>query len=61
MKGYWENKHTNYVAEIVLEPIVDVYELRYLDAPDMENKRWCKEELLMHWIHLGDKPMDEEE
>ena len=49
-----------YVAEVISEPIVDVYELRYLDLPDKENRRWCKKELLEHWEYIGDEPIEEE-
>jgi hypothetical protein len=60
VKGYWQNKHMYYVAEVISEPIVDVYELRYLDLPDKENRRWCKKELLEHWEYIGDEPIEEE-
>ncbi|MAN62084.1 MAG: hypothetical protein CMI60_09065 [Parvibaculum sp.] len=72
--SYWENIHTFHAAEIVAEPIVGVFELRYLDkrwrenletgefySVRVENQRWSAHDLHRHWQHLGNEPIDEEE
>mgnify|MGYP003638955264 CR=1 len=61
MKGYWTNKHMNHVAEIISEPIVGVYELRYLNDTNKKKRRWCRRDLLEHWEPLDDDSIDEEE
>jgi len=58
--GYWQNKHTFRLAEIVAEPITAVFELRYLEST-IENQRWCARDLHRHWEYIGDEPIDEEE
>jgi hypothetical protein len=72
--GYWENKHTFHLAEIVAEPITGVFELRYLGkrwnmneetgeyyAREIQNQRWSARDLHKHWEYIGDEPIDEEE
>jgi|TARA_Y100000015_G_C2391304_1_gene90332 hypothetical protein len=64
--GYWQNKHTHRLAEIVSEPLSGVFELRYLEETGkhksiLENQRWCSRDLHKHWEYIGDEPIDEEE
>ena len=51
----------NHVAEIISEPIVGVYELRYLNDTNKKKRRWCRRDLLEHWEPLDDDSIDEEE
>ncbi len=44
----WTNKYTKKHAVIVSEPIVGVFELKYLHN-SVENQRWDAHQLYRHW------------